>query len=181
MITFKRANELLCYSPETGEMRWRTNGPNRRAVSIAGGIYSKMRRGKIEKVPQIMLDYKSYRLPRIAYLLMTGEWPKHQIDHVNGDRSDNRWSNLRDATNGQNGQNRGMMSSNTSGYKGVYKCRNKWRARIRYNKLRFSLGSYVTRETAYEAYSCVARILHGEYARLEEIQHLPPWHHINEK
>jgi hypothetical protein len=70
------------------------------------------------------IDYSAltgvlYREHRLAWLYMTGEWPTHEIDHINGDRVDNRFCNLREATASENRWNSRKRVNNTSGYKGV--------------------------------------------------------------
>lgn len=98
--------------------------------------------------------------------------PPHdmQVDHVNGDRLDNRRSNLRIATCTQNQWNRGKtcLAKARSRFKGVqyHNFSGLWRARIRVNGRRLSLGYYRTEEAAAHAYSVAARMLHGEFAKL---------------
>ncbi len=88
-------------------------------------------------------------------------------DHVNGDGLDNRRSNLREATTGENSRNRRRQSNNASGFKGVAWNKNdrKWRAQVGADagKRRF-LGSYTTAEEAARAYDAAARELYGAYA-----------------
>ena len=88
---------------------------------------------------------KKYRAHRLAFLYITGEWPKNYVDHINGVRNDNRWVNLRDATKSVNQQNqRKPPVNNTSGYMGViwHKQRGKWRVRIVVNSKQISLGFF---------------------------------------
>ena len=90
-----------------------------------------------------------------------------QVDHINGDKLDNRMSNLRIATHSQNAQNAAVRKDNTSGFKGVnfHKSVGKWHARIRCDGVRYFLGLYGTAEEASVAYQAAALIHHGEYAR----------------
>ena len=78
-----------------------------------------------------MFEGKSIFAHRVAFYLMEGRWPE-QIDHINGDRKDNRWANLREVTNRENALNSKKRSDNTSGVTGVYwaKHRQKWQVRI---------------------------------------------------
>lgn len=89
------------------------------------------------------------------------------VDHKNGDTLDNRKNNLRLATRQQQAINRGMRSDNKSGYKGVYwlNYANKWRAQIKHNGKRISLGVYENVEDAAEAYEKAAIEYHGEWRR----------------
>lgn len=91
-----------------------------------------------------------------------------QIDHINGDKLDNRQANLRQCTNQQNGCNRGKTAKNTSGFKGVSPCEyGRWQAGIRVNGKRLHLGHFLKKEDAAEAYKAAAIKLHGEFACAE--------------
>lgn len=92
-------------------------------------------------------------------------------DHINGVRNDNRRCNLRPATMSQNRINYSGMRTNTSGYKGVNRCKaeKKWRARIMTNGKRLSLGSFDDPKDAAKAYNKAALKLHGEFARLNKV------------
>lgn len=89
------------------------------------------------------------------------------VDHINGNGLDNRRSNLRICTHAENMRNRKTHSNNKSGYKGVYfdKDGSRWRAQIRAEGKKHSLGSFDTPEKAYEAYLSASKELHGEFAR----------------
>lgn len=86
-----------------------------------------------------------------------------QVDHKNGNTLDNRRSNLRLATNGQNRAN--SKPSARSGFKGVYKHWNRWRAGIRHNKKLKWLGVFESPEMAHEAYKKAASKLHGQFCK----------------
>lgn len=94
--------------------------------------------------------------------------PGLQVDHVNLDALDNRRCNLRMATQSQNLCNRQRTRVNKSGFKGVIwdRWESKFRARISYNKVTYSLGAFATAEEAARAYDAAAKKLHGEFARL---------------
>ena len=81
-------------------------------------------------------------------------WPRTDMDHVNGDRADNRWCNLREATQSQNQANTSMRADNISGYKGVcwHKGHRKWTAKIQVSGERRYLGYFDTPERAFIAY-----------------------------
>ena len=91
-----------------------------------------------------------------------------RIDHISGNKLDNRRSNLRLATNQQNLCNRGKTQKNTSGFKGVfwsYPCA-KWRAQIAVNGHPKHLGVFDNKEAAYFAYRRAAKKYHGQFAHL---------------
>jgi hypothetical protein len=91
-----------------------------------------------------------------------------EIDHINGNKLDNRKSNLRATTHAQNQWNRGKQKNNTSGFKGVFwkDDHKKWLARIGVNKKMISLGYYSDSQEASRAYDDAAVRYHGRYARL---------------
>lgn len=98
-----------------------------------------------------------------------GVWPKGQIDHVNGNRLDNRICNLRDATHAENQRNSKRPKSNTSGIKGVYwdKRSKKWGAHIRFGNKMLNLGRFSEKEDAAAAYKLAALKYHGDFAKLD--------------
>lgn len=87
---------------------------------------------------------RSYAAHRVIWLLHAGEWPHHTIDHINGNRLDNRISNLRDVPNVENSRNVGMHCNNTSGHQGVdwASFNGKWRARIKVDYVDHHLGYF---------------------------------------
>ena len=88
-----------------------------------------------------------------------------QVDHINGDKLDNRRVNLRLVNNSQNHGNRGKQANNSSGYKGVFyhKKAKKWTARIGLKRKYKYLGLFSDPKDAYEAYLKAAKELHGEF------------------
>ncbi len=102
----------------------------------------------------------------LMHRFIMGAESGQEIDHVNGNRLDNRRSNLRFATREQNARNRKTPSNNKSGYKGVRLERRKWRARIQFDGKQISLGNFETPEEAAYAYNEAAKRYYGEFARL---------------
>jgi hypothetical protein len=156
-----RLKELLSYDPDTGEFRWLQSRYRNKVGTTAGCLYS-------EGYRVIALDRKRYLAHRLAWLFMTGVWPGGEIDHINGNPSDNRFANLREATRQQNGANRRVGSNNKSGFKGVHwhKGDKRWRAQIMVAKRIIHLGSFETPEAAHAAYLIAASEHFGEFRRV---------------
>ncbi|WP_082492943.1 HNH endonuclease signature motif containing protein [Acidovorax sp. Leaf160] len=90
----------------------------------------------------------------MAWLYVNGAWPDGQIDHINGNRADNRIANLRVCSNADNGQNRGVNANNRSGSPGVsfHSKAQKWQAHIGIQGVRHALGFFASKEDAAAAY-----------------------------
>lgn len=129
MITQTKLKELLHYAPETGVFTW-VKATNRRICigSIAGSVAGYRYR-------IIRICGKTHSAHRLAWLYIHGEFPEHDIDHINHDRHDNRIINLRSVTRGDNCRNRGYSPRNTSGHIGVVfdKARGCWTSRLFYD------------------------------------------------
>jgi len=151
-LTQQRLLDLFVYNQETGKFIRKINKKGRHAGSEAG---CKETQGYI----RIQVDGAAYRAHRLAWLYLYGFMPKI-IDHINGDRSDNRIENLREANQRINNQNRRPETNNQSGYIGVSKSRNKWRATITDKKKSIHIGVFETKELAYQAYLETKRIVH---------------------
>lgn len=165
--SFDQINNAFRYDKETGLIYWkdRPNAYSRTNNNFKGKVAGSLHVEGYWKL-NITIDGIRYdlRAHRVAWILMTGEWPRHEIDHRDGARSNNKWSNLRECTDSQNGANRSVKSK--SGLMGVYQCRKtgSWRANIRHNKIGKSLGTFKTKEEAYAAYCSEAEKLHGEFS-----------------
>jgi len=158
MLDQKRLHDLLVYDKESGHFRWRVNRSNVLEDDIAGSNGNHGYR-------EIRVDGKLYLAHRLAWLYVTGSWPKQTIDHENQNRLDNRWFNLREATHAQNNCNRGARSDNKSGVKGIYwhKKNKKWCATIRADGANKYLGSFDTKEDAHRAYCEAGQRAFGAY------------------
>jgi hypothetical protein len=162
-------HKALRYDPSTGQFIHLQTGLGHKTGKIAG---THMRApGKWTTYVQIQLRGKAYKAHRLAWLFSTGEWPTGCLDHVDGDGTNNRMSNLRLASNSQNMANRRKNVNTTSPYKGVCLVKKKqarpWLARIQKDKKRIELGYFSTAEEAFAAYQQAALTRFGEYARFE--------------
>ena len=163
MITQKQLKELVKYEPETGiftRIKW--NG----GKSLPGQVVGTKTEGYIK----FSVGNKMQYAHRMAWLYVYGEMPKYRIDHINGDKSDNRIMNLRIATHGENLQNVRIRKNNTSGKIGVYwhKTRQKWHVRITINKRVISLGMYDDFNTAVDMRR-YGELMHHPFAPCDNI------------
>lgn len=133
LITSERIRELVVYNPESGRCFWKIKTPS-------GGTRQPGRelKGSPDKDGYLKatVDQRDYRLHRIIWLWMTGDWPKRLIDHKDRNPANNRWDNLREADLTQNNGNMVKHRDNTSGYKGVVWCPKvkKWRSQMSQKK-----------------------------------------------
>lgn len=117
-------------------------------------------RHKQNRYWMVKVREKLYRAHRVIWAMVTGAWPEEFIDHIDGDRGNNRWSNLRVVSNAINCQNRKGRTGTHASLLGVSRCRDKWRANIKVGAKRISLGRFATPEEAHEAYLKAKRELH---------------------
>ena len=143
----------LKYDPDTGHFT--RNGRRAGYVNRALGYVL------------ISVGNKPVYAHRLAFAIMAGRSPA-EVDHVNGDKSDNRWSNLREASHQENMCNSRKRADNASGFKGVcfFKRTRKWIAYINAGGKRLHLGYFPTAELAHEAYKAASRKHHGEFGRV---------------
>lgn len=108
---------------------------------------------------------------RVAWAIYYGYWPKNDLDHINGDRSDNRIHNLREATRTENNANRSDHKYGVSGYRGVSPVGDSktWRAYICLKRKQINLGCFKSKEEAALAYNEYAKEIFGEYAILNDL------------
>lgn len=159
MITQNELKELLEYNVDTGIFTWKINKSPMRSGNIAGSVAK-------DRYTNIQINKKIYKAHRLAWLYVYGSFPNKCIDHINGNRSDNKISNLREANHSQNGMNKKMQSNNTSGVRGVYWNRNvkKWHAEVRLKGKRIYLGLFDSLELAELVVSETRLKYHGQFA-----------------
>lgn len=158
-VTAERLRELLFYDPDAGTFTWRVARGGRATVGSLAGAISK--RG----YKSIFIDYKQFRSHRLAWLYVYGKWPDGEIDHINGNPSDNRIRNLRVSDRTNQCRNAKTKSTNLIGLKGVTAAGDRFRARIRVNYRLINIGRFNTAEEAHAAYVREAKRLFGEFAR----------------
>lgn len=155
----------LSYGPETGRLVWiaRPHAAFPGALGREAGWSSLGYR-------KVMIDGTVYFLHRLAWWLSHGCMPADgiEIDHINGDRSDNRLANLRLATRAQNSCNQNPQTGGTSRFKGVsrHRAAGKWQAHIQVGRRSEYLGLFETEHEAASAYNAAAAARHGEFARV---------------
>jgi len=145
---------------DTGEITWLS--PKKHSNQKCGD-----RAGFTDNYGYRMIKFggKCYLAHRVIFFFANGYLPE-EVDHRNGNRLDNRISNLRAATKSNNMQNSKMRKTNTSGVKGVYWCKakKKWIASIRSSGVRHNLGSFIDFFEACCAIHSARNKYHGEFA-----------------
>lgn len=176
MLTLDDVTKLLSYDPETGLFVWNERSPSEFLGGVRGAEWECARwnsryAGKVagnrSQYTSIKIRGTLYKAHRLAWLICHGEFPEDMIDHVNGDKHDNRICNLRKATRAENMFNRGEPKKKSAiGFKGVHfsKSAQCYIAVITYFKKRKFLGQFSTPEEAHEAYWQAAIKYHGEFA-----------------
>lgn len=163
LLSVKELQDSLDYDPESGEFTRRATtsiNPKVREGAVAGTSdtagYINIRIGKAR-----------YLAHRLAWLYTYGEFPEGDLDHINGIKSDNRISNLREATRSQNMANTGTPKHNSSGTKGVCfdKANKKWMAYLQINKQFKNLGRFDSKEAAIDARKKAEAEAFGEFCR----------------
>jgi len=181
-VTPELLAKLLRYDPDTGKLYWLPRSLE--FFHDSGGRYTPERAKKIFDTTFAYKEALTARNPagyargnlfgrnvmahRAAFCLMTGSWPKQQVDHINGLRDDNRWVNLREANNRQNQQNKASAKGSSSKYVGVAFCKRslRWSAYICPDGTKIHLGNFRSEELAARARDKAAKEMFGPYARL---------------
>lgn len=160
LLTRERLIELLSFEPETGLFRWRKTIAKGKAGAVAGRIND-------EGYVVIGLDGERYLAHRLVFLWAHGRLPNGAIDHVDGNPSNNRPANIREATASQNRCNARRQRVNTSRFKGATfnRAAQKWKAQVKFNGQARFLGYFDTPEEAHAAYWAVAQEMQGQFAR----------------
>lgn len=155
-ITLAQVRELLRYEPESGHFFWVAgHGAGRNPDHLpSGGLSSK-------GYWRLKVGKKLLYAHRLAWFYVHGEWPKGQIDHINGNRTDNRIENLRCVSTTTNAENkRSANKNNKTGLLGTCPDRGLFKACLKVNGKTINLGRFATPEEAQAAYIAAKRIHH---------------------
>lgn len=173
----QRLRKLFDYDPETGLLRWKAQpfvsrketpqayGFNNKCAGKIAGTIMKGRCKYLSVGIRTNGKFVTYLAHRVIWKWMNGEEPSECIDHVDGDKLNNRWVNLREATRGQNRHNMGLQKNNRSGVKGVCWERNMWKAYISVEGRQIRLGRFKSMDDAATVVTDARARLHGEFAR----------------
>jgi hypothetical protein len=154
VLTQAKIKELMDYDPDTGDLTWIKPRPKIRVGEVAGSK-------KVNGYIGIMVLGRLYLAHRLIWLHVHGAWPKHQLDHINHDRTDNRLTNLREATQKENCKNMSIRSDNKSGVIGVfwYERYKKWEVYIKNNGKKV----YLCRITDFFEAVCIRKSAENKY------------------
>ena len=152
-MTEQALKEVLSYDKHSGDLFWTDDAPRlvkgKKAGTKSMGYF------------RIRYEGKFYKSHRVAWLLAHGNWPEGEIDHINGDKLDNRLCNLRDVSKSVNQQNlKQAKACNKVGLLGVSIKGNRFVAQIKINQKKLWLGTFVTATEAHEAYVKAKREIH---------------------
>lgn len=158
-LTLRRLRQLLTYDMTSGVLRWTKNCPQKQFSGCEAGTI------KPSGYRLVRIDGQYYRSHRLAWFLVKGKWPPRDIDHKDTDKANNKWENLRLASESQNVANSKPWARKTLP-KGVYKrADGRYVAQIKKDRKSHWLGSYATPDAAHAAYAKAAARLHGKFAR----------------
>jgi hypothetical protein len=160
--------EIFSYDPILGELRWLSRDGKSRTINSWNARYTDTVAGSVKSngYIEVHLQAKMYKAHRVVWVWMTGEWPAKQIDHINLNRSDNRWANLREATHSENQRNALAFKSNALGVRGVHCAHGRFIAQIDINGKHIYLGSRATLKEAAKLYQAAIAEHHGKFGRV---------------
>jgi hypothetical protein len=160
-LTAERLRHVIHYDPVSGLFTWVMSRGTAMAGNRAGSVH------KPTGYRLIRIDGIKYRCARLAWLYMTGDWPPVEVDHRDLNFDNDRWLNLRAATQSQNSANRRRLRNNTTGHTGVRRRRTGWQARISVERRLITLGTFMTITEASAAYRAAKVEYFGEFGRIE--------------
>ena len=163
VLTQQYVQKVLDYDPNAGIFTWK-QAPRHSPQLVNQQAGTLTRQG----TRRLQINGRNYYCHQLAFLFMTGKWPKGEVDHINHKPDDNRWTNLRESNSHQNSCNRRKQRNNTSGYNGVswHKGKQKFETKIQVNGKTLHPGSFKRIDFAAWMYDLVALKYHGEFALL---------------
>ena len=163
-INQKMLREILDYNLETGEMIW--INPSKYHQDLKGkiaGSAAMHHSGKLYH--NIQINGRKYKRSRLAWMWMTGSWPKDMMDHIDGNSTNDAWCNLREADCFTNSWNRKKRKKTSPLPMGVRQAQSgKYVARISCNKKHITIGTFENPEIAHQAYCKARRQYFGKFA-----------------
>lgn len=159
-LSHKHVKECFHYEPSSGKLTWKIS--KARCVKIgqeAGWMRS-------DGYRQVEVDGTKFLVHRLIYFFIEGKFPPKEIDHIDGNKSNNRWNNIRACSRSENMSNAGPRRNNKLGIRGVYydPKRRRYITRIRKGCTKKYIGSFKTKEEAARAYQEEQSKIFGEYA-----------------
>lgn len=138
-LTQEYLKSILSYEPKEGLMLWKENRSQMRSGDKVGHYSAQKNAYSL-----ISIDGRLYKSHRIIWFIVTSSFPSGEIDHIDHNRQNNRWSNLRDVPIGENNKNCSISKVNTSGTTGVqwFKAKKRLIATIQFKRKRRHLGCY---------------------------------------
>lgn len=158
MITQDKAREYFRYDPISGELIHNRNAPPKAKKGDKAGSISKT------GYRYISIQGKLYKAHQIIWVIQTGFPPEGDIDHIDRNRLNNSWENLRECSRSQNLINQGKKPNSKQKFKGVVSRGNSHLVRLRVNGIQKYFGSYASAEEAARVYDLKAVEFNGEFA-----------------
>jgi hypothetical protein len=158
ILTQQRLKELLDYDRDTGSFTRKTTTKGALKGAPAGCL-------KPNNYVELMVDGLLYKAHRLAWLYEYGSFPQNHLDHINGNKSDNRVINLREATHSNNLKNVGVRKDNKLGVKGIHLDKGIYVAQLIIDGKQKKIGRFKCLEDAKKAYIEKARLHYGEFYR----------------
>ena len=163
--------EFFDYNPETGILKWKWRDVRHFELERYSRTWNKQFAYKdvgwinANGYLATRIQGPSFLVQRVIWKLVTGDEPPELIDHIDGNKTNNRWKNFREANSKQSAHNQGIRSSNTSGYRGVLNRNNRFMARVMIDGKFKSIGTFSTGEEASAAYEEKTKELYGKFYR----------------
>lgn len=155
-----RVHELLRYDPETGKLFWKVSTSNRVKMGSEAGTIAKI------GYRYVSIDGYRFLAHRLIFFMQNGEWPSGPIDHMDNDRLNNRFENLRECDRTINAENKRFpQSNNVIGVLGVSPSRGKFKAQIQVAGKNQFIGRFDSVESAQKAYLDAKSKLHKGFAK----------------